>query len=598
MKTKLILLYIVLLTSSFNFINCNDKIILDKDTLFENKQYEAKIKKENNDKEYYLVLFFKSIKYPVYSYEAIKMEDNGSFYTAKFKIQPLRYMLTLNISDGEKFIEDYGSPNWLILKEDSTLFPQTYYEYLAESQKNVYMKIFDECRAHYPKDLGIFLIKWYYEGTNDFAKKENLLKDLNYIENNFPQNGDYYLTLTVGYKLLNEMDKFNESLKNLSTQTSQLLNNDRVTAILNDILQTRINKSMDVNSNKDVIIRLIENNSKTYFSIRRLSSLISNDLSNVKLLNDILESEKFYYYKLLLKKYQLLINNSVTDSSLTIKEIENIFENAYKNIRETFLEGKNYGFHLLPRKQIFYEIKYLKSFKNKDYRNAINIILEQNNVYDKDETYNIATNYGRISDIYLKYLYNLDSSLSYAIKYYDLIKDKDAISKLENIKNTYFKSEMDLNTWIDSIKLDSRKNKNSNNNNTLINNSTLINLDNNISINLNQPLKKIILFFYSTTCGPCKIIFNQIKKNKDFIKSNKFNIVYISAETKNIVEKFKTDINFNFDYVKNGDELRKLFKVVNEPVLVYINENGEVLNKQNGVSEKWDLQDSFNTFFK
>lgn len=53
MKTKLILLYIVLLTSSFNFINCNDKIIIDKDTLFENKQYEAKIKKENNDKEYY-----------------------------------------------------------------------------------------------------------------------------------------------------------------------------------------------------------------------------------------------------------------------------------------------------------------------------------------------------------------------------------------------------------------------------------------------------------------------------------------------------------------------------------------------------------------
>lgn len=598
MKTKLILLCIVLLTSSFNFINCNDKIILDKDTLFENKQYEAKIKKENNDKEYYLVLFFKSIKYPVYSYEAIKMEDNGSFYTVKFKIQPLSYMLTINISDGEKFIEDYGSPSWLILKEDSTFFPQTYYEYLVESQKDVYMKIFDKCRAHYPKDLGIFLIKWYYEGTNDLAKKENLLKDVNYIENNFSQNGDYYLTLTVGYKLLNEMDKFNESLNNLSTQTSQLLNNDRVTAILNDILQTRINKSIDVNNNKDVIIRLIENNSKTYFSIRRLSSLISNDLSNVKLLNDILESEKFYYYKLLLKKYQLLINNSVKDSSLTIKEIENIFENAYKNIRETFLEGKNYGFHLLPRKQIFYEIKYLKFFISKDYRNAINTILEQNNVYDKDETYNIATNYGRISDIYLKYLYNLDSSLSYAIKYYDLIKDKDAISKLENIKNTYFKSEMDLNTWIDSIKLDSRKNKNSNNNNTLINNSTLINLDNNISINLNQPLKKIILFFYSTTCGPCKIIFNQIKKNKDFIKSNKFNIVYISAETKNIVEKFKTDINFNFDYVKNGDELRKLFKVVNEPVLVYINENGEVLNKQNGVSEKWDLQDSFNTFFK
>lgn len=196
---------------------------------------------------------------------------------------------------GEKFIEDYGSPNWLILKEDSTLFPQTYYEYLVESQKNVYMKIFDECRAHYPKDLGIFLIKWYYEGTNNLAKKENLLKDVNYIENNFPQNGDYYLTLTVGYKLLNEIDKFNESLKNLSTQTSQLLNNDRVTAILNDILQTRINKSIDVNKNKDVIIKLIENNSKTYFSIRRLSSLISNDLSNVKLLNDILESEKFYY---------------------------------------------------------------------------------------------------------------------------------------------------------------------------------------------------------------------------------------------------------------------------------------------------------------
>lgn len=242
-------------------------------------------------------------------------------------------------------------------------------------------------------------------------------------------------------------------------------------------------------------------------------------------------------------------------------------------------------------------MKYLKSFKNKDYQNAINTILEQNNVYDKDETYNIATNYGQISDIYLKYLYNLDSSLSYAIKYYDLIKDKDAISKLENIKNTYFKSEMDLNTWIDSIKLASRNNKNSNNNNTLINNSTLINLDNNISINLNQPLKKTILFFYSTTCGICKIIFNQIKKNKDFIKSNQFNIVYISAETKNIVEKFRTDINFNFDYVKNGDELRKLFKVVNEPVLVYINENGEVLNKQNGVSEKWDLQECFNTFF-
>jgi thiol-disulfide isomerase/thioredoxin len=601
MRTILLSLFFIFLAIDCNATMNNDKIKIDSDTLIAGKQYEVRIDKETNGKTLYLVLFFKSIHNPVYSYNVIEMEDKGSYYSAKFNIEPSYYFLRVDISDSAKFLEEYGTASWLILKEDSTMFPQTYYELLLNGTIDDYLKIFNKCRKAYPDDIGIYIIKWYFEGNKGLGKKENLLNDINYIENNFKQNGDYYLTLVIGYKLLNDVEKLKQSLKNLSMQTSQLLFNDIITTLLNDILQTKVNKSLLGNEYKDMIINLMENNKDSYFTIRRLSSLISIDISNVNLLNELLVTEKYYYYNLLLKKYYVLIFNSIQDSSSEIEKIENICEKAYNNIKESFLEGKNYGFTQLPRKQIFYELKYLKFIKRKEYQNAINTRIEQNNVYDKNETDLIASNYEEISDIYLNKLYNLDSSLVYAIKSYDMIKNNNKIIKrLEDLKNTYFKSELGLNTWIDSIKLESRKIKSSNisiNEKNITDQETYIKMEHNIKINLNKPIKETILFYYTTTCGPCKIVFDQIKKYHNFLDSNKINIIFISPESKDVIEEFKANINIKYDYVTNGEELRRVFNVQSEPVLIFINESGKILNRLNGVSEKWDFREYINKFF-
>lgn len=593
---------IILIIQSCESTNFDNLIELNSDSLFAQKEYTINIQIDDDYKDIYGQLFYKSTNPPHYFYKVVKFKRiKNNYYEAKFKIDEHSYFLNIDISDGKKILNKFKSTRKYIFRNDGTHFKQSLYEILLGSDTSNYLEVFNFTQKLYPNDLGIFLIKWYFEGTNNMADKNTLMKDIEKINDLAQNNGDYYLALSVAYKLLKIEKEFLKYFSVAATMKCDMLNNDLICKISNDILSAGVQKSLDNNNNRDLIIKLVKNNINSFFTTKRLTSIITNDIVDINLINSILKIDDYHYYNLLIKKYQMLIGNYVDDSLNTIKQIEDEFEYAYQHLSITFLNNKNYNFSMIPYKQIFYELKRIRFIKQNDFSGAIQTILDQNEVYDKSEVSLIASNYERISDIYLNNLFNLDSSLYYAIKSLELVdKNKKILKKIENIKDNFFYTNLDLKTWIDSIKIHMKKR---NKGISTIKKEDVDNISNFVimgsgsQINLNNPKMNSVLFFYSTTCGPCKIIFQQIKKNKEFISSKKINLVYISSEDKQVLNEFMKSINLKFDYVLNFQDLRDYFNVQSVPVLIYINKDGKILNYQNGVSEEWLLTEEFMKYF-
>lgn len=592
---KIILLGLLITLNSCLTPISRNEIVFSSDTLITQNKYTAKIINNSKEEEMFLQIFCKSSKFPYYSYKIFKFNKNKNGYDTDFVIDDSVYYVQFDISNGKKLIEENNTIQKLVFQRDSNLLTQSFYELLINSKPDNYLNVFKECRKTFPYDLGIFLIKWLYEGKYNLAVKKELISELKYIEDNFPKNGDYFLVLTVGYKLIKFQDEFIRNFIQLSKSTTNLLNNDIISNILNDVLNTKIDKSLENNENKNLILNLMNKNRFSYFTERRLISLISSEIVDINLLNELISKDNYHFYNLLLKKYYYLIINNIEDSIKVLSDIEYKFEYAYKNLFEIYNEGKNCSFGILPNKQIFLEFKFVKFNKLKKYNEVISTLQEQIDYTPKNETYLISSNYERISDVYKNNLYNIDSSLIYLIKAYDLnSKNQNIKNKISKIKNDYFNSQLDLNLWIDSIRLENKRITASRKLN--ICNLEII-FENERIVKLNNPNKNILLFFYSTTCDPCEIIFDQIGKNQDLLNKTNTEVIYISNEKLNEIKEFLKNKKINIDIVKNSNEINNYFDIVGVPVIIFINHNGMILNRQNGVSEKWRLDENLNLFF-
>ncbi|OGU58817.1 MAG: hypothetical protein A2X64_09405 [Ignavibacteria bacterium GWF2_33_9] len=573
-----------------------NKIILNSDTLLVNMKYNVKLNIKNQKDMIYLQLFCKSATFPNYTSKVYKMQMNNSIYETDFTLEDSCYYVQFSITNGKNVLPNVKPIEKIVYQKYSTYLQPAFFELLLKSEKNSYLNISNYFIKKYPWYPGIFLIKWYYEGTTNIADKNSLLDDLKYIEAHYKPNPDFFLVLAIGYKLIGDIKMFNYYWEKIQHLHSSLFNNDFVCNIINDVFKTSINKSMNNNKMKESYYKVMNNNTYSFFNVRRLTSIISNDIKNDSIINKLLLVDKYNYFELLLKKYLILTTNYETDSVKIINEIESEFEKAYQNPIRIYEEGYNNSFSKLPNKRIFLELKKNKFFVLKDYNKVVLTILEQNIEFSEDEKSMLILNYKDISDIYLNKLFDVDSSLHYLIKAYDLnTNNQKIINAISVLKSNYYNTSLNVNSWIDSLRLSQRKI--SSNAKTMTVRENILILKNNEVVNLNNPEKNVVLFFYSTTCGPCKFIFNQIILNLQWVYHNNINIYFISEEDLNLVQDFIKNKNNKFEYVVNAKNIFNNFKITNVPVLIYLDKSGKILNIHHGASENWNLIDEFSMYY-
>jgi peroxiredoxin len=590
-----ILTIFIIITDSCSNYKINHSLNINSKTLKTNTIYKTEIYVNDKSHKYFLQIFCKSYGLPHFNCRVIEYKPVNDKYVAEFQFDSTSYYAEFVVSDGKKILNEYKKETYIISINDSDIVVPVYYELLLQSKPAEYLKAFNLCRKNFPKDLGIFPVRWYYEGSNKITNRDSLMSQLNYIENNCGNYDDYFFVLAIGNKLIGNSEKFDYYLQKSSNLTSKLLNIDKTIMIFNDLVGSGINKNINTNSNKKYLNNLILNNNLSYFAARIFSSPFLSEIDSVDLINKLLKIDNFNYYNLLCKKYNILVFKQLKDSLDAINKIEREFDYAYNNQLEIYKAGKNCYFTMLPKKQIYYETKFWKFYNLNDYKNAVDIMHLTNNLLEEGNSGILIENYLRISDIFESKLYNLDSSVYYLIKANDLNSKNSKIkSEITRIKDNYYNGNLNFEQWIDSLKLNYRKKVTFNTGKN--SEDKIILLSDNKRVNLNSPGKNLILFFYSVTCSPCKFVFNNISKNSNLLESKNTEIVYIANDQKDQIIELMNKYKLPYQYVENSKEIFDYFHIISVPVIINIDTNGKILNKQDGASENWSLLETLTYF--
>lgn len=549
------------------------------------------------DKQLYLELFIISEDEPCYKNVVLPLEFNNNTSAIEYNFSRRDAMVKFCVTDGDSVILDFNKYNHIVSKEGKTNIYSYYYNLLNSDSTDVF-KVFWEAKKDYPDDVGLYPILWNSMNANGIRNIDSLKFQIGRITSNYQNTNDKYLVLSIGYNILGNTDSTLFFLGKCVTGKISIINNDIISTITNGLLDAKeinLSKSMKDSLNN----LLIENNPNSYYTLKQLTSLGKRPKNTdyYEMLKQAINSKNYFYSQLLFSMYSYLIFSDAKDSLNVINDYERLIEDIYNHPLEAYKNGHNANFTTLLNKNIFNEMKYWKSYKSEDYRNAA-VICKANfyNILVENNDQLTFSNAKRISKLYVDKLNNVDSALKYLILCKHFVKETET-EVLNELKNNFFDKwkNVGFEAWVDSLtnvhETEFKRNY------VQIPSSTLIKFDNE-TIKIGSQKEKLFLVFYSKTCGVCKFIFKDLSKNKQQLSSfkDKLRVIYIADEPKSTIEIFREKYGLDFKHIVNGNELLDLFKVEGFPVVLIIDENGRVIMRQEGAGEDWKFENYFKYF--
>lgn len=599
MKTFCLNLLVLFILSSCN-PDTQNKFYFNSEILISGTKYKAVLNDFDKSKKYYLQVVKNTDKKSDFNCEVIEFKKKSDHLEAEFNFDTYDYLAYFSISDGENIMQDLPQIKKCILNTDSSLKEFTYFDLLDNAEMETYIDIFNHSRLNYPNNIGIYLFRWKFESSNNLNNRDSLLKQISYLENNFSMNPDIHFVLAIAYSLLGNKEKIKFELNELAQSECRLFNNSFTSNIFHSVFNTGIQKKFDENEFEEILRNIMLKNPESIYTIRIISSSYKSkyDSLNIPLYYDLLKSDNYFYLDILFKVYEKIVFNFLPDSINTADRLEYEIGNYYNNKLDLYKTGKNPHFTKLPNDQIFNEIKYHKSMKMKMFNKAIRICRENiKNSFMRKNLSLINYDYLRIAKIYEENLLLLDSALSNYIQSYILKRnDKETKNELIRFYNKYTNKSNNFEDWLDSVetvvrvqsKINQSKFENSNN---------IIKFANGNQINLNFPNKNTVLIFYSFTCSPCKYIFNDMRNNLQNVFNSDVQFIYVSKDENAKIQLLEKEYKIGFQNILNSKEIFNEYNITGVPVIICINEDGNILNKQEGVDINWNFDDLLSIFY-
>ncbi len=101
----------------------------------------------------------------------------------------------------------------------------------------------------------------------------------------------------------------------------------------------------------------------------------------------------------------------------------------------------------------------------------------------------------------------------------------------------------------------------------------------------------VLLYFWTSWCGPCKLEFPDLAKLSDEYKDKGLVVLGINEEGKDAAARYAKDSNFKFDSLDDSAEkARRLYRVQSLPTVVLINRKGVVVRYFSGVRDERTLR--------
>ncbi len=595
MKKTLLLIIISLLIISCNKDKSAD-INFIQEMIISNTKQQFAVNNLAPNKQYFLHIYEFCDSEEHNKYEIVEFKKIENTYVADFILDSTVFMVQFNITDNKEVLADYQPIVAQVYNEDSTLKKYSYLNILSEAKKGNYLEVFNRSIQQYPDNISIYLARWQYEGMHELANRDSLTNQINELKANHYNNPDIHFVLAVAYKLLEDDVNFLNELKQLEETGSKLLNISFTSSIFNSVFNLGIQNNIDKSKYEEVFHNLIVKNPNSTFAIRNLVSPFSSkyDSLNIPILYSLLQTNKTYYNDILLKLYIILSIKYMPDSLSSANKIEQEFLKYYKNPFKLYKEGKNPLLNSLPNPSVFNEFRYHKNFNSGNYRKAIEVCREKIDFFKADNQVSlIKYEYIRIAEVYENNLQILDSAISNYIFAYERDKSKLDEALLQIYKKNYRNLDK-FNSWADStvkaIKIIQKVKKNDN-----VSDKFIL-FENGSKINLNHPEQNTVLIFYSINCGPCKWIFNSISKNITSIEDTDTKIIYLTKDKKDDIDIMAKKYKLGFDYIKNSKEIFNFYKVKSVPVAIFINTDGEIVNKVDGASKEFDIMQLINYF--
>jgi thiol-disulfide isomerase/thioredoxin len=103
--------------------------------------------------------------------------------------------------------------------------------------------------------------------------------------------------------------------------------------------------------------------------------------------------------------------------------------------------------------------------------------------------------------------------------------------------------------------------------------------------------RPVLLYFWTSWCGPCKLQFPDLAKLSDEYKDKGLVVLGINEEGKEEAARYAKDSNFKFSSLDDSAEkARRLYRVQSLPTVVVINRKGTVVRYFSGVRDEKTLR--------
>lgn len=590
-----------LLFIMFTFISCNkiektiqdEEIQINSDYFIENKEYEVSINSKDTNLFLYCTMY--SDKGNSFQADYYKFYRINNKLTTKVKFNKNIYKVGFYIAKKGKILKEIDTKSIDILNIDSSFKKQTYLTILNRNiEFNEGQKLINEFLNKYPNSLEIYPLKWKYETINKINKLDSLEKDLLFIKQNFPHNGNYYFIQFIGNKLKGDNIKAEMLIDSLQYFECEFFNNS--------VLYPMISKLLDVgyvskNNSSEILNNIYKKNPLSLFTIRSITSLNYNskDSSMLQIFDTLLSENKYYYPNILFSKFKFLnfIRVDTNKNILGRADLENIIiklEDLYKNLNSNdsyyFLKENKYDLLAFINYNFVLNLIYSYHYLNGDYQKSINTANKVINLLNEDDIRLKFSTLLFIGDVYLNNLKDLANAKNYYFLAKSLdIKDDIINKKLFKLYKKYNLQEVSFDEWIqinlEHIDVENQKK---------LKDLPKINYKNNGEVSLYDFNKKTLLIFTSKTCSVCKFVYKEINDNKSWY-SDKFNIYYISQEKQNDLDYLNEKYYLDMKEIINGKELFDYFKIGGVPVIIVLDENGNQIYKEEGANENWTLLD-------